>query len=68
MLLGRTIRDVLTWEGILLHLRAHVAGVDGVDTQARVLGAQHRADLGESGLRAEPYPPQVSYASAAASR
>ena len=27
-----SVRDVLTRERVLLHLRAHVAGVDGVDT------------------------------------
>ncbi len=45
------VGDVLAREGILVHLRAHVARIDGVDPQRRVLLGEDRRELVERGLR-----------------
>ena len=51
-LLGRRpVGDVLAGERVLLHLRSHVAGVDRVDAEAGLLGAEHGGELRECGLR-----------------
>src|SRR5439155_12702224 len=50
LLWRRAIGDVLAREGVLVHLGAHVAGVDRVDVKVGVLGAEHGADLLERGL------------------
>ena len=46
-----TVGDVLAGEGVLVHLRAHVTGVDRVHAQRRLLGGQHRGELVQGGLR-----------------
>ena len=50
LLRRRAVGDVLAGERLLVHAGAHVAGVDGVDAQLRVLGGEHRAELLERGL------------------
>ena len=39
------VGDVLPGERLLVHLGPHVAGVDGVDPQGRVLGGEDAGDL-----------------------
>ena len=46
----RAVGDVLAGEGVLVHLGAHVAGVDGQHPQLGVLGGEHPADVVERGL------------------
>ena len=47
----RAVGDVLARERVLVHLRPHVAGVDRVDPQRRVLLGKDRRGLVERGLR-----------------
>ena len=46
----RSVRDVLAGEGVLVHLRPHVAGVDGPHAQRRLLGGEHGAHVVEGRL------------------
>ena len=60
LLRRRPVGDVFAREGVLVHLRAHVAGIDRVHAQLGVLGRQHRAQLLERRLaRAVPAPALV---------
>ena len=45
------VRDVLAGEGLLVHLRPHVARVERVAPQPRLLLAQHGGELVKPGLR-----------------
>src|SRR5690606_25765034 len=45
------VRDVLAGEGVLVHLRAHVAGVDREHPQVRSLDGQDGAEVVERRLR-----------------
>ena len=47
----RPVGDVLAGERLLVHPRAHVARVDGVDAQLRMLGGEDRGQLLERRLR-----------------
>ena len=59
----RTIGDVLAGERLLVHLRAHVAGVEGVHAHLRFLGREDVAELFQRGLRrAVPAPAFVGLA------
>ena len=52
LVLGRRpVGDVLARERLLVHLRAHVAGVDGEDPQVRMLGGEDARELLERRLR-----------------
>ena len=44
------IGDVLAGEGVLVHLRAHVAGVDAEHAEVGSLGAEDGGELLEAGL------------------
>src|SRR2546421_5288618 len=45
-----TIADVLAWEGFLMHLRAHVAGIYPVDAPRGVFGSEYVRKLFQRGL------------------
>ena len=55
----RAVRDVLAGERLLVHLRPHVAGVDRVDPQRRVLLGEDRGGLVERRLRGPVAAPAV---------
>ena len=50
----RPVGDVLAGERVLVHLRAHVAGVDRVDAQLRVLGGEDPRSSCSSAALDEP--------------
>ena len=60
------VRDVLTRERLLVGLGAHVARVDAVHAQLRLLGRGIAVSCSRAAFE-EPYPPQPSYGSTAAS-
>ena len=45
------VGDVLTGEGVLVHLGAHVAGIDDEDAQVAEFDGEHPAGVVERGLR-----------------
>ena len=47
----RTVGDVLARERVLVHLGAHVAGIDDEHAHVGMLGREHRRQLLERGLR-----------------
>src|SRR5258708_26305394 len=47
----RSIGDVLSRKCLLMHLRAHVAGIDAVHAQLEMLGGEYRGELLECRLR-----------------
>ena len=60
LLRERAVGDVLAGEGVLVHLRAHVAGIDPVDAEVGLLGGEDVRELLEPGLRgAVPAPSLV---------
>ncbi len=62
LLRWRPVRDVLAREGVLLHLRPHVARIDGVDAELRMLGGENGGHLCERCLRgAVPAPALVRF-------
>src|SRR5438270_7867155 len=46
----RSVADVLAWEGFLMHLRAHIAWINPVDTPLGVLCREDMRELLKRGL------------------
>src|SRR6185312_5317080 len=42
-----TVADILAGEGLLVHLRAHITGINPVDTQGRIFGGENIRKLFE---------------------